>query len=104
VVGLRDADEAEVVRECAREGERVLERHGGELGLELALDDGRRVLHPRRAHGDGALVWADHARTHAPSDPYGRVTRCRDNLTGRRSSGGCIYIPARGCGSARGCG
>jgi hypothetical protein len=75
VVGLRDADEAEVVRECAREGERVLERHGGELGLELALDGGRRVLHPRRAHGHGALVWADHARTVS----YGRVTQRRGN-------------------------
>ena len=56
VVDLRDTHEVEVVRAGPGDAERVLEGHGGQVGLQLALDDGRRVLHPRRAHGDGALV------------------------------------------------
>jgi hypothetical protein len=55
VVGLRDAHEVEVVGEGPGQAERVLQGHCGQVGLQLPLDDGRRVLHPRRAHGDGAL-------------------------------------------------
>ena len=70
MVGLRDAHEVDVVREGPGDAERVLEGHGGQVGLQLALDDGRRVLHPRRAHGDGALVdWTiDRAPTERLSD------------------------------------
>jgi hypothetical protein len=56
VVGLRDAHEVEVVGEGPGEAERVVQGHCGQVGLQLPLDDGSRVLHPRRAHGDGALV------------------------------------------------
>lgn len=55
VVGLRDAHEVEVVGEGPGQAERVLQGHCGQVGLQLPLYDGRRVLHPRRAHGDGAL-------------------------------------------------
>jgi len=55
VVGLGDAHEVEVVGEGPGDAERVVQGHRGQVGLQLPLDDGRRVLHPRRAHGDGAL-------------------------------------------------
>lgn len=55
-MGLGDAHEVEVVGEGPGDAERVLEGHGGEVGLQLALDDGRRVVHPRRTRGDGALL------------------------------------------------
>lgn len=44
-----------MVGEGAGEAERVLERHGGQLGAELLLDDDGGVLHPGGAHVDGAL-------------------------------------------------
>ncbi len=55
VVSVGDGHEVEVVGEGAGEAERVLERHGGQLGAELLLDDDGGVLHPGGAHVDGAL-------------------------------------------------